>query len=109
VLSTRQWLALFRDGRHESRLGSANETLSQLDQLRYKRIAIGTPGQGVRAFLEPLLAANNVTGFNSQFVPLGNVEALHALQEGKVDVVCLLGAVRSPAVFQALHDRTRSS
>ena len=74
-----------------------NETLSQLDQLRYKRIAIGTPGQGVRAFLEPLLAANNVTGFNSKFVPLGNVEALRALQAGEVDAVCLLGAVRSPA------------
>ncbi len=82
-----------------------NETLSQLDQLRYKRIAIGTPGQGVRAFVEPLLAANNVTGFNSQFVPLGNVEALHALQAGKVDAVCLLGAVGSKAVFQALHDK----
>ena len=82
-----------------------DETLSQLDELRYKRIAIGTPGQGVRAFLEPLLAANNVTGFNSKFVPLGNVEALHALQAGEVDAVCLLGAVRSPAVFQALHDK----
>ena len=29
------------------------ETLSQLDELRYKRIAIGAPGQGVRAFLSP--------------------------------------------------------
>ena len=82
-----------------------NETLSQIDELRYKRIAIGTPGQGVRAFLEPLLAANNVTGFNSEFVPLGNVEALRALQAGKVDAVALLGAVASPAVFQALHDK----
>jgi len=82
-----------------------NETLSQLDELRYKRIAIGTPGQGVRSFIEPLLAANNVTGFNSEFVPLGNVEALRALQAGKVDAVCLLGAVDSPAVFQALHDK----
>ena len=81
------------------------ETLSQLDQLRYKRIAIGTPGQGVRAFVEPLLAANNVTGFNSQFVELGNVEALRALQLGNVDAICLLGAVDSPSVFQALHDK----
>jgi TRAP-type uncharacterized transport system substrate-binding protein len=80
-------------------------TLSQLDQLRYRRIAIGTPGQGVRAFVEPLLAANNVTGFNSQFVELGNVEALRALQAGTVDAVCLLGAVDSPSVFQALHDK----
>ena len=39
------------------------ETLTQLDELRYKRVAIGTPGSGVRAFTEPLLAANNITGF----------------------------------------------
>src|SRR6187455_17675 len=32
--------------------------LAQLDDLRYKRIAIGAPGQGVRAFVEPLLTAN---------------------------------------------------
>jgi len=83
----------------------SDEVLSQLDQLRYKRIAIGAPGQGVRAFIEPLFAANNVTGFNSQFVPLGNVEALRALQAGKVDAIGLLGAVTSPAVFQALHDK----
>ena len=82
-----------------------DETLSQLDQLRYKRIAVGAPGQGVRAFIEPLLAANYITGFNAEFVPLGNVQALRALQAGKVDVVCLLGAVGSPAVFQALHDK----
>ena len=78
--------------------------LAQLDDLRYKRIAIGAPGQGVRAFVEPLLAANNITGFNSELVPIGNVEALRALQAGRVDAICLLGAVTSPAVFQALHD-----
>jgi TRAP-type uncharacterized transport system substrate-binding protein len=79
--------------------------LDQLDELRYRRIAIGTPGQGVRAFAEPLLAANNITGFNSQLVPIGNVEALRALQAGQVDAVCLLGAIQAPAVFQALHDK----
>lgn len=79
--------------------------LSQLDELRYKRIAIGAPGQGGRAFLEPLLAANNLTGFNTTFVPLGNVEALRALQAGEVDAIGIVGAVSSPAVFQALHDK----
>ena len=59
----------------------------------------------MRAFVEPLLAANSVTGFNCELVPMGNVEALHALQAGKVDAICLLGAVNSPAVFQALHDK----
>ena len=80
-------------------------TLAQLGDLRYKRIAIGAPGQGVHAFVQPLLAANNITGFNSALVPIGNIEALRALQAGRVDAICLLGAVTSPAVFQALHDK----
>ena len=83
-----------------------SDTLTQLDELRYKRVATGTPGQGVRAFIEPLLAANNVTAFNTTFVPQGNVEALRSLQAGRVDAACLLGAVTSPAVFQALHDKS---
>ena len=80
-------------------------TITQVDELRYKRIAIGAPGQGVRAFAEPLLAANKITGFTTDFVPLGNVEALRALQAGRVDAIFLLGAATSPAVFQALHDK----
>lgn len=80
------------------------ETLANLDELRYKCIAIGAPGQGVRAFIEPLLAANKVTGFNSELMSIGNVEAVRALQDGKIDAVALTGPVQSQAVFQALHD-----
>jgi TRAP-type uncharacterized transport system substrate-binding protein len=79
-------------------------TLTQLDELRYKRVAVGSPGSGARAFAEPLLAANNVTGFNSRLVPLVNLEALHALQNGEVDAAFLIGPAQSPAVWQALHD-----
>ena len=82
----------------------APTTLSQLDDLRYKRVAIGSPGSGVRAFSEPLLAANNVTGFNTRLVPLDNLEALRALQRGEADATFLIGPVQSPAVWQALHD-----
>jgi len=79
-------------------------TLTQIDELRYKRLAIGAPGQGVRAFIEPLLAANNVTGFNSELVPLSNVEALRALQADKIDAAAFVGGAQSAAIFQALHD-----
>jgi TRAP-type uncharacterized transport system substrate-binding protein len=79
-------------------------TLTQLDELRYKRVAVGSPGSGARAFAEPLLAANNITGFNTKLVPLVNLEALHALQKGEVDAAFLIGPVQSPAVWQALHD-----
>ena len=79
-------------------------TIGNLDELRYKRIAIGTPGQGGRAFVEPLLAANNVTGFNSELLSIGNLDALRALQAGQIDAMAIVGAVESQAVYQALHD-----
>lgn len=81
-----------------------SETWSRLDAVRYKRLAIGTPGSGVRAFVEPLLAANNVTAFNTRLVELANLDALHALQRGEVDAIFLVGPVRSRAIWEALHD-----
>jgi TRAP-type uncharacterized transport system substrate-binding protein len=81
-----------------------SESLTQLDELRYKRVAVGSPGSGVRAFTEPLLAANNLTGSNTQLVPLANLEALRALQSGQVDAAFLIGPPRAAAIWQALHD-----
>ena len=78
--------------------------LTQLDDLRYRRLAVGSPGSGVRAFIEPLLAANGIDESNSELLPLTNIAALRALQAGKVDAAFLLGPVRSPAIWQALHD-----
>jgi TRAP-type uncharacterized transport system substrate-binding protein len=40
-------------------------TLTQLDELRGKHVAIGSPGSGVRAFIEPLLVANEITSANT--------------------------------------------
>ena len=74
------------------------------DELRHRRIAVGSTDSGVRAFMEPLLAANGITRFNTDLVPLVNLEALRALQAGQVDAVFLVGPVQFPAVWQALHD-----
>ena len=79
-------------------------TLTQLDELRDKQVAIGSPGSGVRAFVEPLLAANDITGFNTRLIPLVNLEALHALQRGEIDAALFIGQVQFPAVWEALHD-----
>jgi TRAP-type uncharacterized transport system substrate-binding protein len=81
-----------------------SETLTQLDELRYKRVAVGAPGSGAEVFTAPLLAANNVTAFNTKLIPLGGVGALHALQRGDVDAALFVGAVRVAAIWQALHD-----
>jgi TRAP-type uncharacterized transport system substrate-binding protein len=78
--------------------------VTQLDQLRYKRIAVGTPGNGGRAIVEPLLETSNVTRSNSTLVPLGSRGALRALQDGAIDAAIFVGATRSPVVWQALHD-----
>ncbi len=82
----------------------APETLTQIDELRQKRIAVGTADSGVRAFSGPLLAANNITASNTRLVPLVNLDALGALRSGDVDAAFLIGPVRSPSVWQALRD-----
>jgi TRAP-type uncharacterized transport system substrate-binding protein len=81
-----------------------SEVITELDDFRYRRVAIGSPGSGVRAFSEPLLAANNINGFNTQLQPLNNREALRALQGGQVDAAFLVGPVQTPAIWEALHD-----
>ncbi|MDM0109447.1 TAXI family TRAP transporter solute-binding subunit [Variovorax sp. J22R24] len=77
---------------------------TQFDELRYKRLAVGSSSSGMRAFMEPLLAANGITSFNTELVPLTNLPALRALQAGQVDAAFLIGPVPFPAIFQALHD-----
>lgn len=74
------------------------------DELRHRRLAVGSPESGVRAFMEPLLAANNITPLNSELVPLVNLAALRALQSGQVDAAFLVGPAQFPAIWQALHD-----
>ena len=65
---------------------------------------MGSPDSGVRAFMEPLLAANDITSLNTELVPLVNLEALRALQAGQVDAAFLMGPAQFPAIWQALHD-----
>jgi TRAP-type uncharacterized transport system substrate-binding protein len=81
-------------------------TLTRLDELRYQRIAVGTPGNGGRVIVEPLLEASNITPSNSRLLPLGSGPALRALQNGEVDAAIMVGATRSPIIWQALHDES---
>ncbi|MBS0340982.1 MAG: C4-dicarboxylate ABC transporter substrate-binding protein [Proteobacteria bacterium] len=74
------------------------------DEFRHRRLAVGAAGSGVRAFMEPLLAANGITSLNSELAPLGNLDALRALQTGEVDAAFLVGPAQFPAIWQALHD-----
>ena len=83
-----------------------DKPLTQVNDLMHKRIAIGPPGSGSRAFAVPLMAANGMTQFNTEQLPLGNLDALRALQRGEIDVALMVGAPQVPAIWQALHDPT---
>jgi TRAP transporter TAXI family solute receptor len=80
------------------------KVLSQLNDLRGKRIAIGAPGSGTRAFVEPLLEFNAVQQENSQLLPLAGDEAVRALQAGDVDAVILVGGAATPVIVALLRD-----
>jgi TRAP-type uncharacterized transport system substrate-binding protein len=81
-------------------------TLGRLEDLRYKRIAIGNAGNGGRIIVEPMLEASNVTAQNSRLVAMPSLDALRALQQGTIDAAIMVGATRSPIIWQALHDET---
>jgi TRAP transporter TAXI family solute receptor len=77
---------------------------TRLNELRGKRIAIGAIGSGTRALVEPLLEFNAVQQENSQLLPLGGDEAMHALQAGEIDAVTLVGGAATPAIVTLLRD-----
>ncbi|MEP6942399.1 MAG: TAXI family TRAP transporter solute-binding subunit [Betaproteobacteria bacterium] len=78
--------------------------IERIDQMLFKRIAVGQAGTGTRAFTEALLAANGLTESNTDQRLLGNLEALRALQRGEIEVALMVGLVQTPAIWQALHD-----
>jgi hypothetical protein len=83
----------------------AGETLDQLVNLKGKRIAVGGEGSGTRRLALDLLEASGVpaTDKRTTFVPIGGLDAVGALAQGKVDVVFLVGPARSGAVWTALY------
>jgi TRAP transporter TAXI family solute receptor len=79
-------------------------TLSQLNQLKGKRIAIGMPGSGTRAFVTPLLEFNGVLPGNTTFVTSSGEVGLKALRAGDVDAAMLVGGALTPVIIEAVHD-----
>jgi TRAP transporter TAXI family solute receptor len=85
-------------------------TLSQLNDLRGKRIVVGAPGSGTRALVDRFFAANGLTVAegvgrgNTEIVGLGGNDALDALKAGKVDAALFVGGVQTRIIQQALRD-----
>ena len=85
-------------------------TLSQINQLDGKRMAIGVPGSGTRALVEQILKANGlltdsgVTRGNTAVVAIGGNDALRALKAGDVDAALFVGGSQTPLIQAALRD-----
>jgi len=83
---------------------NGSESVTQINELRYRRIAAGLTGSGARAFAEPLLALNGLNSGNSTVLPMSNSEALRMLQSGGIGAAVFVDGVRNPSVWAALHD-----
>src|SRR5450631_1856278 len=83
---------------------SGKDTLDQINELRYRRIAFGLAGSGTRAFAEPLLTINGLTSGNVTMIPMSNGEALRALQTGVVSAAIFVDGAENQAVQSALRD-----
>ena len=84
----------------------AGELWVRLSRLQGRRVAIGLPGSGTRAFIEPLLAANGIGADNTTLLPLGAAEALAALRAGEIDAAVMVGGAQTDAILAALRDPT---
>jgi len=88
--------------------------LTQLAQLRGKRIAVGTQGSGTQTMAIQLLTTNGVIGADGKGIAgtviaeIGGEDAFNALRSGNVDIVLFVGGVQTPIVEQALRDSSLS-
>ena len=80
----------------------AGETLSDLTQLKGKRVALGPFGSGTRAVTEKILGISGVTRDNATLLTLSAQSALEALDAGTIDALFLSFAPDSPILHSLL-------
>ncbi len=73
-------------------------SLNSLSQLKGRRIAVGPEGSGARYAAERILGKANINSTTATLLPYAGDAAVDALNEGKVDVVFIVGGSASPAV-----------
>ena len=61
--------------------------MSDLAQLKGKRIALGTEGSGDRVVCEKILAAAGITYDNATLLSVAPQDVIKALDDGKIDAV----------------------
>jgi TRAP-type uncharacterized transport system substrate-binding protein len=87
-------------------------TLTKLNQLQGRRIAVGAAGSGTRALAEEMLRFNGLILAGGQrrdrteVLSIGGNEAIDALQAGAVDAALFVGGADAPVIQRALRDPT---
>jgi TRAP-type uncharacterized transport system substrate-binding protein len=82
----------------------ANETLTDLRQLKGKRIAVGPQGSGQRVTTEKILGISGVTAENSTLLNLSTQAAATALDDGQIDALFLPIALEAPILKSLLNN-----
>ena len=83
---------------------SSNEQLDRLSQLEGKRIAVGTVGSATRYTAEQILGRGGINSENATLLPFAGSAADRALNDGKVDVVWIIGVAEATAVQSFLRN-----
>ena len=78
--------------------------LTSLSQLKGKRIAVGPVGSGTRLSAEQILGKGGVNSETATLLPFAGSAAVEALNDGKVDVVWIIGAPDATAVHSLLQN-----
>ena len=81
----------------------ADAHLDRIDQLKGRRIAVGTAGSGAQLFALQLLAANGFATDDPRLVAVGGMDAVAALKRGEVEAFFVVGAPQAPVVDALLH------
>ena len=82
----------------------ADQAVSDLSELRGRRIAVGPVGSGTRAVALLLLRENGVDVPATTLVPISGSSAFAALQEGEVDAAFFVISAGSPMIGEALRN-----
>lgn len=80
----------------------AGDMLTDLMQLKGKRVALGPPGSGTRAVSEKILNLAGITAENTTLLTLAAQGAVNALNDGKIDALFLTFAPQSPILHSLL-------
>jgi TRAP-type uncharacterized transport system substrate-binding protein len=85
-------------------LFSMGETLTDLSQLKGKRIGLGAEGSGDRAVCEKILAVAGITYDNTTLVPVAPELVINNLDGGAIDAVFRNFSPESPVLDSLLRD-----